>query len=106
MKLQLTFAFLLGAAALVAAPDAKSGQALFLRSCKTCHGAAGEGNAAVAKVMKATIPDLGTKEVQAQTDDQIKKTIAEGKGKMKPVATVSAKKAGDIVAFVRTLAKK
>jgi len=35
----------------------------------------------------------------------LKKAVTEGHGKMKPVKSVSAKSADDIVAYVRTLKK-
>ena len=40
------------AAASCFAADAKAGQAAYDRSCKSCHGADGTPNAAVAKMMK------------------------------------------------------
>ena len=43
-------------------------------------------------------------EVQAMSDDDLKKVITEGKGKMKPVASASAS-AADIVAYIRTWKK-
>ena len=49
---------------------------------------------------------LASKEVQAKSDTDLKKTILEGTGKMKPVKDVDAKNADDIVAYLRTLAKK
>ncbi len=85
--------------------DAQAGKAVYTASCKTCHGLQGEGNPAIAKVLKVTIPVLGTKEVQAKSDDQLKKVVVEGNGKMKPVAGVSSKQVEDVIAFVRTLTK-
>jgi hypothetical protein len=54
-------------------------------------------------MMKVEIPALGSKEVQSKSDAELKKAITEGKGKMKPVAGLSAKQVDDVVAFVRTL---
>jgi ribosomal protein L19E len=54
-------------------------------------------------MMKVALHPLGGKEVAAKSDDDIKKLIMDGKGKMKPVAGVSEVQASDIVAFVRTL---
>ncbi len=90
---------------LAAGGDAGAGKALFQTTCKTCHGQQGEGNPMIAKALKVTIPPLGSKEVQSKSDDQLKKTVLEGEGKMKPVPNVSAKQAQDVIAFVRTLAK-
>ncbi len=46
---------------------------------------------------------LGSKEVQAKSDADLKKIITQGTGKMKPVASVTGKQVDDVVAFVRTL---
>lgn len=86
--------------------NATSGQAVFAKSCKVCHGAEGQGNPAIAKALSVTIPDLGSKEVQAKSDDELKKVAVEGKGKMKPVKTASPGEISDAIAYIRTLAKK
>ena len=82
---------------------APEGKELFTAKCQACHGANGEGKAAIAKMFNVTMPPLASKEVQAKSDAELKKVILSGKGKMKPVAGVTEKQAGDIVAFVRTL---
>jgi hypothetical protein len=53
--------------------------------------------------MKVEFKPLGSKDVQARTDADLKKIITDGVGKMKPVTGVNAKTADDIVSFVRTL---
>ncbi|MGA7234708.1 MAG: cytochrome c [Bryobacteraceae bacterium] len=93
------------AAAVSLAADAAAGKAVFDKSCKSCHGADGAGNPNVAKMMKVEMRPLGSAEVQAQSDDDIKKIVTEGKGKMRPVASVTGKSADDVVAYVRTLKK-
>jgi len=85
--------------------DLKAGTAVFATSCKTCHGAQGEGNPAIAKVLKTEIQNLGSKEVQDLTDEQLKSIVTDGKGKMKPVKTVSGTQLDDVVTFIRSLAK-
>ena len=83
--------------------DVDAGKAVFLKKCKTCHGTEGQGNAGMAKVLKVEIRHLGAEEVQALNDDELKKAINEGSGKMKPVKGLTAGNVDDIVAFVRTL---
>jgi cytochrome c553 len=83
--------------------DAKAGQAAFEKSCKGCHGAAGVASPAITK-MFPTIPDLASAQVQAESDADLKKVITDGKGKMKPVKTLTADP-DDVVAFLRTLKK-
>jgi cytochrome c len=83
-----------------------AGKEVYMKRCATCHAADGNGKDAVAKMMKVTIPPLPSKDVQALSDDEMRKVIIEGKNKMKPVKDVSAKDATDVIAFVRSLAKK
>ena len=85
--------------------NATAGKEIFSKKCASCHGAAGEGKESVAKMMKVELHPLGSKEVQAKSDADLKKDILQGKGKMKPVAGVDAKAADDVVAYMRTLKK-
>jgi cytochrome c2 len=113
MKHALTLALILLVAAVVALPvlsahmgDTADGKAVYTKKCATCHGAAGEGKEAIAKMMKVEIRPLGSKEAQAHSDADLKKIIAEGKGKMKPVTGISDKEMTDLIAYLRSLAKK
>lgn len=105
MKIISSILFFALSSVVAEAADAKAGQATYEKSCKSCHGAAGAPNPVVAKMLKADMKDLGSAEVQSQTDDQIKKTITEGTGKMKPVKTVSGAALDDVVAYIRTFKK-
>ncbi|HLH16059.1 MAG TPA: cytochrome c [Bryobacteraceae bacterium] len=93
------------AAAFCAAADVKAGQAVFERSCKSCHGADGTPNPAVAKMMKVDMKDLKSPEVQGRSDEEIKKVITTGKGKMRPITSITGATADDVVAYIRTLKK-
>jgi mono/diheme cytochrome c family protein len=84
--------------------DVAKGKELFENRCAVCHGSGGEGKEVMAKVLGATIPVLGSKEVQSQNDAALKKIILEGKGKMKPVA-LSAQEVENVIAFLRSLRK-
>ena len=109
IAIPLTFTLilmLLTASTLPAAGDAAAGKELFAKKCATCHGAAGEGKDAIAKMMKVEMKPLGSKEIQAKTDADLVKVMREGSGKMKPVADLKDKDTQDIVAFLRTLAGK
>ena len=108
MKLSIAlvlFALMIRTAPLLAAGDAKAGKAVYDTKCKLCHGAAGEGNAAVAKTLKAEFKPLGSQPVQAKSDDEMKKQISQGGGKMKAITGLSAKDIENVTAFVRGLAK-
>ena len=85
------------------AADAEAGKAVYLKKCKTCHGAEGQGNPGMAKVLKVEIKHLGSEAVQGKSDDDIKAAISGGMGKMKAVKGVSATDIDSIVAFVRTI---
>ncbi len=98
----LAFAAIASTAAYAA--DAAAGKAAYDKSCKSCHGADGTANPAIAKMMKVDVKDLKSADVQGMSDDELKKVITEGKGKMKPVAAASGS-AGDIVAYIRSLKK-
>jgi mono/diheme cytochrome c family protein len=87
------------------AADAAAGKAAYDKSCKACHGADGTPNPSIAKMMKVdNMRDLKSGDVQAMSDDDFKKIITEGKGKMKPVPAASGS-AADIVAYIRTWKK-
>jgi cytochrome c553 len=85
------------------AADAKAGQAAYDKACKSCHGADGTPNPAVAKMMKVEMHDLKSSEVQSMSDGDLKKVITEGMGKMKPIKSVSGSAVDDVVAYVKTL---
>ena len=95
------------AAAAKAQPaDAKAGQATYTKACGSCHGPDGAPKEAIAKMMKVEMRHLGSKEVQAKADPELRKEIVEGVGKMKAVKGLSDTQVGDVLAFVRTLGKK
>ncbi len=106
MQRHLTILALMGiSAAIGLGADAKAGQAVYDRSCKSCHGADGTPNAAIAKMMKVDMKDLKSAEVQGMSDADLKGVIANGKGKMKPIKSVSGADADNVVAYVRSLKK-
>ena len=84
--------------------DAEKGKALYTSKCKMCHAAEGEGNPGMAKAMKLEFKHLGSKEVQAKKDPELKKDILEGNGKMKPVK-LTDEEAANVIAYLRTLKK-
>jgi mono/diheme cytochrome c family protein len=102
-KMLVVFAVLALTATAALAADAKAGQATFNVSCKSCHGTDGTPNPAVAKMLKVAIKDLKSPEVQSQSDDDIKKVITQGKGKMVPVHSVSGGDLDNVVAYIRSL---
>jgi mono/diheme cytochrome c family protein len=83
--------------------DAKAGHTVYQGKCQMCHGPEGHGNAALAKMLKTTIPDLGSKQVQELSDAQMRETIEKGKGKMTAIKGLSDADIDNVIAFVRTL---
>ena len=81
------------------------GKATYEKSCKSCHGPDGSGNPAVAKMFKVEMRPLGSKEIQAKTDAELKTVITKGSGKMPAVSGVTEAQAADVAAFIRTLKK-
>jgi len=102
--LLIGFVFAAAAATSLTAADTAVGKAAYDKSCKSCHGADGTANPAIAKMMKVEMRNLQSAEVQAASDDEMKKIIVDGKGKMKPMPSLSGS-AADIVAYMRTLKK-
>jgi cytochrome c553 len=97
--------------ALVAAPvlwaggNAEAGKALYDKKCASCHAKDGAGNPGIAKAMKVELRHLGSKEVQDQKDDVLKKFVTDGTEKKKPVKGLSDQELADVIAYVRTLKK-
>ncbi len=86
------------------AGDAKAGEATSDQSCKACHGADGAGNPVIAKMMNVEMKHLKSPDVQALSD-AIKKIITDGKGKMRPVTSVTGSAVDNVIAYVRSLKK-
>ena len=104
VRVVLVSAFLLtGRLAMAQGGDAKAGKAIFDKSCVSCHAADGSAKEPVAKMLKVEIPHLGSKDVQAKSDADLKKVITDGYEKMKPVKGLADKDVANVIAFVRTL---
>jgi mono/diheme cytochrome c family protein len=80
------------------AADATAGKAVYDRACKSCHGADGTGNPAIAKAMKVELKDI-----RQTPDADVKKAVASGFGKMHAVASVNAAQTDDVIAYLHSL---
>jgi len=77
------------------------GAADFKAKCASCHGADGKGATPVGKALK--LRDLGSAEVQGQSDDELLNIVSNGKGKMPGYEkTLGADKCKALVTFVRS----
>ena len=80
------------------------GGADFKAKCAMCHGATGAGDTVIGKNMK--VKDLGSAEVQKQSDADLNTVITKGKGKMTPFeGKLSPDQISGLVKFLRTLKK-
>lgn len=86
-----------------------SGAALYKAKCAACHGADGKGETAIGKANK--LRDLGSPDVQKLSDEELSGIITNGvtNGKSKMPAygkSLKPEQVKDLVAFIRSLAKK
>jgi len=90
----------------VAGGDPTSGGAeIFAAKCASCHGKDASGTTTIGK--KLGLRDLGSPEVQKQTDQQLYDIMAKGRKKMPAYEKkMSAEQIKDLVTYIRTLAKK
>jgi cytochrome c6 len=80
------------------------GEPLYKAKCAACHGADGKGETTVGKASK--VRDLGSADVQGQSDDAIAAIIGNGKGKMPAYGkSLKPEQIKDLVAYIRSLKK-
>jgi cytochrome c6 len=83
---------------------AADGKALYKAKCANCHAEDGSGQSPMGK--KMNLRDLGSKEVQAQTDKELYAWTADGKGKMPAYKSkLSDEEINALVAHMRTMKK-
>ena len=83
---------------------ADSGADTFKGKCAMCHGASGAGDTAMGKNLK--LRDLGSADVQKQSDDELTGIITKGKGKMPSYdGKLTKDQISDVVKYVRSLKK-
>ena len=81
---------------------ADSGADTFKAKCAMCHGADGKGETGMGKTLK--LRDMGSAEVQSQSDADLANIITNGKNKMpKYDGKLTKDQIGDLVRFIRTL---
>ena len=105
MKLLVVMAlFCLFAGPAGVAGGGPDGAAIYKSKCAMCHGPDGAGQTTMGKNMK--LRDLRAADVQKQTDAELMKWIADGKGKMPAYkAKLSAAEIDALVGFIRSIKK-
>lgn len=84
---------------------AQDGPTLYKTKCAMCHGADGKGETPMGK--KLNIRNLGSPEVQKQTDAELTTIISKGKNKMPAFeGKLTAEQIGQVLAHIRELGKK
>ena len=82
---------------------AEDGAALFQTKCAACHGKTGAADTSIGK--SKNIKDLGSEDIQKQTDDQLNDFIANGKGHGFKAKGLTDDQVKALVTFIRTLKK-
>lgn len=104
MRTLLIVAFMTGFASFSArAADAKAGEAVYYKHCKSCHGPNGAAPPNVAKFESGRILDLRSSKVQTLSNADLAKIVTNGKGNMRGDPTVMGKDMDNLVAFVHEL---
>jgi mono/diheme cytochrome c family protein len=86
-------------------PSAGAGESIFKAKCAMCHGADGGGDTTMGKKMK--VRDLGSAEVQKQSDAELAEIIAKGKPPMSGYEkSLDKEKIKQVVSYLRELGKK
>lgn len=81
------------------------GASLFKSKCAGCHSADGSASGAAGKAMH--IRDLGSADVQKQTDAELTAIIVNGKGSMPSYkGKLTDDQTKSVVSFIRSLKKK
>jgi len=82
-----------------------AGESLFKTKCAACHGQDGKGEAPMGKKLGAR--NLGSSEVQSQSDAQLTDVITKGKSKMPAYdGKLTKEQISDVLAYIREFGKK
>lgn len=81
------------------------GEQLYKTKCAACHGADGKGQTPAGKANK--LRDLGSADVQKQSDADLTAVIANGKNKMPAYGkSLKPEQVKELVAYIRSFVKK
>lgn len=101
MRTSLLIGFIVAAVSTQAA--AQDGKAIYLANCKKCHGETGKPSDGIKK-MNPKIETLDAAFLGKLTDAEVIKSLADGKGKMKPFSEkLKAEEIAAVTKYIRTL---
>jgi mono/diheme cytochrome c family protein len=81
-----------------------AGETLYKAKCTACHGADGKGETAIGKTNK--LRDLGSGDVQKQSDVELSAIITNGRNKMPGYGkSLKPEQIKELVGHIRTLGK-
>ena len=83
----------------------EGGEKLYKAKCAACHGADGKGETAIGKANK--MRDLGSADIQKQSDEGLQEIITKGKTKMPAYGkSLKPEQVKDLVTYIRGFGKK
>lgn len=86
-------------------PAQSASETLFKSKCAACHGPDGKGEVPMGK--KLTARNLGSTEVQRQSDAQLTEVVTKGKNKMPAYeGKLTKEQITELVGYIRELGKK
>ena len=78
---------------------------LYKAKCAACHGADGKGETAIGKANK--MRDLGSVDIQKQSEEDLLEIITKGKNKMPAYGkSLKPEQMKDLVTYIRSFGKK
>jgi mono/diheme cytochrome c family protein len=82
-----------------------AGETLYKTKCAACHGADGKGETAIGKTNK--LRDLGSADVQKQSDAELTGIITNGRNKMPGYGkSLKPEQTKELIAYIRAFGKK
>ena len=94
------------AAGVLCCQDQKSaaGEAIYRQRCGGCHGLDGKAQTDIGK--REAMRDLASPDVQKQTDAELTRTIANGRGRMPAYGLILGdERIKDVVAYIRQMGR-
>jgi len=79
------------------------GEAVYNTTCKMCHGPTGAADTTTARMLN--VKSVSDPYIRNLTDDQIFLSIRNGKGKMKPMPSLTDTQIKDSIFYFRSFAK-